>query len=264
MDMSKSFSFEELYYARKVTPKPEYDESSLHSHQKYEVLYFEAGNAELIFESKKVLLYPGDLLLIPPATRHRINILSDLTYKRTVINFAKLPSCINSELFETARVLHIADDKRILRVLNRMQEYQELFTDEEKAILFDGSVTELLLLVQKFYAVSKRPTEEYGQLMTQALTYIDKHLTTVSGVEELCEALHISRAFLYREFQNALGLSPMRYIHQKRLWVAHNLLRSGEDATKVCYGCGYREYSAFYRAYRNFFGHSPQETKFLK
>lgn len=263
MKMSRSTLFEELYYARKVTPKPEYDESSLHSHQKYEVLHFEAGNAELIFENKKVLLHPGTLLLIPPATRHRINILSDLTYKRAVINFSKLPSYIVTTLFEMARVLHIAEDKRILNVLGRMQEYHELFDDEQKAILLEGLVTELLLLVQKFYTVPEIPATEYGQLMTQALAYIDKHLNTISNIEELCETLHVSRAFLYREFQNALGVSPMRYIHQKRLWVAHNLLRSGEDATKVCFGCGYREYSAFYRAYRNLFGYSPQETKNL-
>ncbi len=261
MYMQQSLLYGELYYARKVTPRPEYDESSLHSHQKYEVLYFESGHAELVFETKKVLLYPGSLVLVPPATKHRINILSDLTYKRTVINFQKLPSFIANETFTTAQVLDISKDARILNVLDRMQAYQDLFSAEHLTVLLEGLVNELLLLAQMQLSVAVQPTAAYGQIMTQAIAYIDKHLHTITKVEELCEALHVSRAFLYREFQNAVSMSPMRYIHQKRLWNAHTLLKSGEDATKVCFGCGYREYSAFYRAYRNFFGYSPQETR---
>lgn len=260
--MNRAMTFEELYYARKQTPHPEHDESSLHTHKKYEILHFEAGSAELIFESKKVLLFPGALLLIPPMTRHRINILSDQIYKRAVINFAVLPSVISQGLFSYAHVLDISKDTHTLSVLERMRDYNESFSGEQRELLLDGLVLELLLLLQKYHAVSAQAPEEYGQVMTQALAYVEKHLVTISGVEELCEALHVSRAFLYREFQNALGISPMRYVHQKRLQIAHNLLRSGEDATKVCFGCGYREYSAFYRAYRSVYGCSPQETRF--
>lgn len=264
MQMSKSLLFKELYYANKETLRPAYDESSLHSHNQYEVLYFEAGDAELIFENKKVLLSGGDLLFVPPATRHRINILSETPYKRTVINFKNLPPHISGLLFRTARVLHVNEDARVLSVLDRMRDYAALFDGEQQALLLEGLTVELLLLVEKLYALNQPSASAYGQFMTDALAYIDAHIGTVTGVEELCNALHVSRAFLYREFQNALGLSPMRYIHQKRLWAAHHLLRSGEDATKVCFGCGYREYSAFYRAYRSFFGYSPQETRFLK
>lgn len=260
--MNSSLFFKELYYARKVTPHPEYDESSLHSHHKYEILHFESGAAELVFENKKALLFPGALLLIPPAVRHRINILSDLPYKRAVINFAMLPNLFEPSLFSQARVLDISKDTRLLNVLARMGEYHETFEQRERLLLLDGLTLELLLLLQKYHRPQQEKREEYGQLMTDALAYIEKHLTTITGVEELCENLHVSRAFLYREFKNALEMSPIRYIHTKRLQIAHNLLRSGEDATKVCFGCGYREYSAFYRAYRAQYGCSPQQTRF--
>ena len=100
---------------------------------------------------------------------------------------------------------------------------------------------------------------EQGSFIYLATDYIERHLQEIENVKVLCDALHISRAQLYREFERELSKSPMRYINDLRLERAKNLLKLGEDATRVCERCGFHDYSAFYRAYKKYFGHSPSK-----
>ncbi len=247
-----------LSYSQKLTPRPSYNETSLHTHDKYELLYFEAGDAELILEDRKLLLSLGDMILLPPHVRHRINLVSPLPYRRSVINFSHLPLRAAMPLFARPVVLNVATDERICALMERMKDYSTLFQKELRLSALQCLVTELLVLLTRH--MTEPAPAAYGSFMTNALSYIEHHLTEINDISCLCDELHVSRSYLYREFQHALGLSPMRYIQNKRLQMAQHLLRIGEEATMVCFRCGYREYSAFYRAYRAYFGYAPKET----
>ena len=260
-DMKRSFESEEIYYSYKETPHPVSAETALHAHDQYEILYFEAGEAELITEGQKRMLFPGDLLLLAPRIRHRINLLSEQTYRRAVLNFIALPDGTEETLFSQVRILHIAQDGHTVNVLERMHDYSQLFDQETQRELLQGLTVELLRLIERLYGTDTTSSVTYGQFMMAALDYIERNIRTISDAAELCEVMHVSRAYLYREFQSAMGISPIRYIRQKRLLLARQLLRSGETATKTCFACGFREYSAFFRAYCAFFGHAPQETR---
>lgn len=248
-----------LHYAHKVTPTPSGGETSLHAHTQYEILHFISGNAELLLAEERILLFADTLLLMPKGAVHRICPISAVPFRRSVINFTELPTGVSDALFARPRVLDISDQPRIQSTLDRLRDYSEYFVGEEKKRALSVMVTELLLLLQR-----EELTEysRYGHFMEQALEYIEKHITDIEDVEELCLALHVSRAALYREFEAALGMGPKRYINQKRLHLAQEMLQLGEDATKVALRCGWRDYSAFYRAYRACFGHSPRgQTK---
>ncbi|MBQ6947983.1 MAG: helix-turn-helix transcriptional regulator [Clostridia bacterium] len=247
----------ELSYAHKLTRNPQYNETSLHAHDTYEILYFISGSGELAMEGRKVLLFEGAVVLLPPRARHRIRLLSDLPYERAVINLPA--SYVDGALFEEVRVVDIRQNPRVRSLWKRMGDYATLFSREERESLLPGQVREMLLLLKQTAADGEIQLC-HGQLITDALAYIERHITEIEGVEELCKALHVSRAWLYREFGQALGISPKRYINQRRLQIARHLLQVGEDATKVAFRCGYRDYSAFYRAYRAFFGVAPRET----
>ena len=253
------YTFSSFFYSSKVTPHPLYNETSAHIHEKYEILHFESGSAELILEGKKHLLHPDSLLLIPPHTRHHIKILSDVPYSRSVINFDNLGNENFAPLFESTRVIDISKNARALNVLARAKDYVNLFENVEKQMILSLLCAELLLII-KATETEKKSIQEFGAFLAEALKYIEKNIQTIKDVDELCDALHVSRAYLYREFRLGLDVSPKKYINRKRLNIARDLLTLGEDATKVCYRCGYSDYSGFYRAYKAHFGHSPQET----
>jgi AraC-like DNA-binding protein len=56
---------------------------------------------------------------------------------------------------------------------------------------------------------------------------------------------------MMRRFRAETGYSIHSYISNKRLLFAHDLLLMGSSVTAACYGCGYKDYSSFSRAYKN-------------
>ena len=87
----------------------------------------------------------------------------------------------------------------------------------------------------------------------------DYHLTL--SLQELADRFYISRAHLCRRFKKAAGISIGKFVTEKRLTAARELLLQGRRASDVCIMCGFRDYSTFYRAYTRYYGHSPHNEK---
>ena len=59
----------------------------------------------------------------------------------------------------------------------------------------------------------------------------------------------------------AMGISLMKYIRQKRLLMARHLLEKGERPLSIYSKCGFSDYTTFYKAYVKYFGKAPSEDK---
>jgi len=79
-------------------------------------------------------------------------------------------------------------------------------------------------------------------------------------VDDLAEAVGISRAHLYRRLQELLDESPSSLIRSIRLERAAQLLeqRAG-TVSEIAYNVGFKSLSHFSRSFRMHFGHVPSE-----
>ena len=81
-------------------------------------------------------------------------------------------------------------------------------------------------------------------------------------VEELAERAGLSRAAFAERFHREVGEPPLRYLRSWRLLRARQQLTDGGvrvvDAAR---GAGYRTANGFSRAFRRFFGHSPNALR---
>ena len=75
----------------------------------------------------------------------------------------------------------------------------------------------------------------------------------------LAEKFYISKYHLSHEFQRHVGTSVGRYILKKRLQIARRLLSQGSKPNNVFGGCGFGDYTSFYRAFKAEYGTSPRE-----
>ena len=79
-------------------------------------------------------------------------------------------------------------------------------------------------------------------------------------VQELCRALSISRAQLYRKINAVTGKSATSLIRAIRLDKAKTLLKNPEyNITQVAYEVGFRYPEYFSRAFSEEFGMSPSQ-----
>ncbi len=121
-------------------------------------------------------------------------------------------------------------------------------------------LAELILLLQQIGSLFEQDTNALPDTVEyQMIRYINKNLEQPLSIQELCDRFYLSRAQLCRRFQKATGTSVGRYVTAKRMLLAREQILEGKKPTELYTACGYRDYSTFYRAYCQTFGHSPRE-----
>ncbi len=203
----------------------ELGEVSLHHHDFYEIYLFLNGSVEYSIESRIYRLLPGDILLIGPMELHQPRIAKDHgPYERMVLWL----------------------DKRYLEQLSTPQ--------TSLTRCFDASApghTNLLRLPPAQRAES--------QTLMERLDYINEHYPDELSLDLLSAKFFISKYHLSHEFHRLVGTSVYRYIIQKRLVIAKQMLANGVAPTDVYGHCGFGDYANFYRAFKAEYHISPKQ-----
>ena len=96
-------------------------------------------------------------------------------------------------------------------------------------------------------------------VVSAVLNYINNHYNEDLSLDLLANKYFISKYHLSREFNRLVGTSVYRYIVQKRLVIAKQLMSEGVPSTTVYQQCGFGDYSNFYRAFKAEYQISPKE-----
>ena len=96
----------------------------------------------------------------------------------------------------------------------------------------------------------------------KAIELMEEHLADRLPMEEIADAVCLSRRQVERLFQTELETSPSRYYLQLRLERARLLVtQSAMQIVEIAVACGFVSASHFSKCYRQFHGISPQETR---
>ena len=79
-------------------------------------------------------------------------------------------------------------------------------------------------------------------------------------VQDLCQALQVSRRTLQESFRVVLGISPLTYLRALRLDGARRELMAGRSVKEVIEHWGFWHWSRFSQDYRRLFGELPSAT----
>ena len=96
------------------------------------------------------------------------------------------------------------------------------------------------------------------------LQYINTNFTKSFTVAELAEKIYLSPDYFSRLFIKYMHLSPLDYIHQKRIEKAQLLLITTALSSKeIATQSGYENISYFYRQFRKYTSMSPHEFRLV-
>lgn len=93
--------------------------------------------------------------------------------------------------------------------------------------------------------------------------FIDANLTRTIYLTELEKIGHLSARSIQYEFVKRFGCSPMAWILERRLILAHQLLKRAdacESVTDIATNCGFTNLGRFSTCYRAKFGETPSDT----
>ena len=128
-------------------------------------------------------------------------------------------------------------------------------------LLAQSALVELLVGLNRAAAErgDARPTGTSDQVVDAVLHYINEHYSEALTLDQLSEKFFISKYHLLRKFDAQVGTTVHRYILQKRLLNAKQLLAGGVPPNEVCQYCGFGDYANFYRAFRAEYNQTPRQ-----
>lgn len=231
-------------------------------HPYHEILYYIDGDSELLTANGRKKIKPHTLIIIPEETFHYFKIDPEGNFSRLKIIIP--PECkeipplknIMSELtiidFLSKNVSHILE--RLCQILKENSEYSPFHAYSAFLML----VTEL----DKSDSINDLSSHYTNKNLIVSLTdYISDNISENLSIDVLSQKMHVSPSTLTHIFKKELGISLHQYINQKRLLYARKLIADRNLPTKIYTDAGFKEYSSFYKSYKNFFGYPPSKEK---
>ena len=255
---------------------PYMKEVALHLHDFYEIYFFLDGNVQYNVESRSYQLKAGDVLLINPLELHQpIFGKEQRGYERIVlwINKSFLESLSPPEndltaCFDTTAPGHtnlLRPESAMRQVLIYELEQLMLETESQEYCSEYFGVSYLVQILIQLNRQAKQQNKEAeakvasDSVVYMVLNYINTHYSEDLTLDFLANQFFISKYHLSREFGRLVGTSVHRYIVQKRLIMAKQMMQEGKPSSEVYQHCGFGDYSNFYRAFKAEYQITPRE-----
>ena len=195
-------------------------------HNDHEIMYLFCAEGSFLSEGKSVPLHPDMLILIPKERFHNFALIREEQYLRCRLWFPDVPEwdCLMRQCMDQIRILHAPTPEMMKNSLNR-------------------------------FSISE--SRDQNSLIARVLAYVNSCYQSPVSLTQTASALYVSTSQLSHCFSRELGISFYQYVLQKRLICAKRLLQSGESAAQAAIQSGFSDYSAFYRAYKKYYGQAP-------
>ncbi|MDE5934122.1 MAG: AraC family transcriptional regulator, partial [Lachnospiraceae bacterium] len=236
------------------------------------------GNVSYKIEGKTYRLKPHDFVLVDYNAIHKPEIENDVPYERYIIYLAeaflkheneqgeRLAHCFEIAGQRGNHVVHFAPGsyENLLGCLMRIEKEEQKTQGFLRDKMLEAAFLEFMVLFNRACIAQPKAfitTAVYHEKIVDVISYIQAHLTEDISIDLLADTFYISRYYLMRQFKEATGYSIHQYISEKRILEAKRRILTGVPASKVCYDCGYSDYSTFARRFKDIVGVAPSMLK---
>lgn len=156
-----------------------------------------------------------------------------------------------------------ADRARLLGTVASLAQASEPGVPIDTARRLEGDLLGViadLLLKQTAFARVQRATDAR---IANLEGWIEANLEAPITAGRLCRVAGVSRRGLEKIFESRRGMSPMRFVTERRLAAAQRLLRAaapGDDVTRVALGLGFNHAGRFSALYKQTYGELPSQA----
>ncbi|MBE6089637.1 MAG: helix-turn-helix domain-containing protein [Clostridium beijerinckii] len=246
----------------------------LHNHDFYEFYLYLSGDVTYLIEGKSYNLKSGDIVLINTRELHRAVINSmKVPYERIVLWINKsflhelsTPETDLTQCFENIEKSNVirADFQIQQNVRAQLSKLLELenYKGLGKDLLYKAYIIELIIQLNNLVLSHKSDFDidvTKSSLIDGIVEYINNHINEELTIDELSKEFYLSKFHLSREFKKYTGTTIHRYIVQKKLIQAKELILKNYPINSVYKQSGFGDYSNFFRAFKNEYSISPKQ-----
>ncbi len=253
-------------------------------HTSLEIFICLKGKGRYYIGSKLYEFEEGDIFVISNAELHKSEIYENGSFDALLIMFSPeqmLPERVvqGEELMDLfyGRIgnfshQHRPESKK--RALYETVAGQMLKEYEEKQMGYKESLRALLMwmLIELNRAYRDSGSQDFSyvieekikhkKVISQVLLYIEEHYDEDINLGELADRLYVNQSYLSREFKKSTGYSMVKFITNKRIREARELLRSTSlSVTEIATRVGYNNITHFHTMFKKEIGISPKEFR---
>lgn len=230
-----------------------------HLHTSAELLYIENGEAALTTGTLEYKLTKGDFVFIIPSMLHCIVPSSD----DTVVYVINIKCELISDIIKRYSGLRPASP--VLKAINvpdkLLYALSALSTERDKNIAHSWVHLMVNIVTSKlrFAEIHDGVTSD---LSNRVLTYLSIHYREQISLDQLADAMGVSRFHLSHLFSNKLGIGFKEYLNNLRVECAKSILRSTDiPVAEIFEKAGFENQRTFNRVFRDSTGQSPRNYR---
>lgn len=235
--------------------------------QGYSASFVERGGFDLEAGGRRWRLRAGDLLLIHPGMRFRVDHHDgDLSDVCLTVRYA----AAEIDGFDRARTWARAGTP-VIPASNRLRYLHwglNRALDRASGLFAETCASELFREIPQsrpqpapIRLYKPRTLDRYAQRIQAARERIDHAYDDDLRLSELARAAGMSMFHFSRLFAELVGTPPHRYLLETRLRAAAAMLDQGRDVTGTCFACGFNDPSHFSQAFARRFGRPPSRGR---
>ena len=229
--------------------------------ERYSASFVESGGFDLLVDGERWRLGPGDVLLIHPGMRYRVD-HAEHGLDDVCLSVHYTAATIDG--FDRARTWARARTP-VLRADNRLRYLHwglRRALDGGGALLAETCASELFHEIPTSRVASMRASRartlaSHAERIHAAREILERRYGEALRLDALAEAVGMSTFHFARLFAELIGRPPHRFLLDTRLQAAAAMLREGRSVTATCYACGFGDLSHFSRAFARHHGCSP-------
>lgn len=251
------------------------EEYVLHWHTPLEIIMPLTNPYSVTCNNKDFLLQEGSILIINSGTLHhiaaqpgrRIIFQADFSLLRNISELNSALSLISyAKVFtpENSPAIHTEFQQILLEI---REEYGSDTLLSEAAIY--AKLINIFVLIgrnhtanSEIFDVQSRTQKEYVEKFMYICEYIDSHCTEELSIEEAASLVGFSKYHFSRLFKQFTNTSFYKYLSQKRISYAENLLITSDiTVTDVAASSGFPSVSSFIRMFKIIKGYTPTDFR---
>ncbi|MCR5264874.1 MAG: AraC family transcriptional regulator [Clostridiales bacterium] len=220
-----------------------------------------SGGGELLYRGKSYRLERGSCMLIDTNEPHEYYPLTDGWEFKYVHFWGGMSREYLSYAGSRAGPVHHIREDEIEKIENLID---SVFSGTAERVMIDYpgisgdiySMITVLLSSAERKDISERPGG--GSAVADAALFIRRNYAGTVSVEDIANAVNLSRSYLTEQFGRVYGLPPHEYLTMYRISAAKNLLLStAMTITDIAERTGFRDVYTFSRVFRRVNGISP-------
>lgn len=251
------------------------EEYTPHWHSALEIIMPLTNSYLVRCNGKDFVLQEGQVLIINSGTLHhmpaqpgrRIIFQADFSLLRNISELSSALSLISyAKVFtqENSPAIHTELQQLLLNI---REEYSNSSLLSEAAIY--ARLIDMFVLIGRnhtsnaeIFDVQSGTQKEYVEKFMYICDYIDSHCTEELSIEEVAALIGFSKYHFSRLFKQFANTSFYKYLSQKRISYAENLLiTSNLNVTDVAASSGFPSVSAFIRMFKIIKGYTPTQFR---